>query len=543
MASGATAAPERRVCSFEPSVWGDFFIHHNPEPLQISEKCMRVKADKLKEDIHKLLKTSKGSVVEKMTLLDALQHLGIDHLFQEQINTVIDEIHKSEFNSDCLYEVALHFRLLREHGCWVSPDIFNQFQGKDGSFNMDTITSEPRGLLCLYNAAYLAIHGEPELDNAICFARQHLESMRGGLKYPLSEQVKRNLKIPLPRTLNRIDAPYYIAEYKHDQACNPSVLELAKLDFNLLQCLHQRELKAFCRWGNDLYEDVGLSYSRNRIVECYFWSYTVHYEQHYGHARLILAKLFALSSLLDDTFDMHATLEEGQKLNEAIQKWDDSAITLLPEYLKRYYVKLMKTFSEFENELKQDRKYRIVHCRKAFQTLCKHYQQESEWFHSSHIPSFEDHVKCSVISAGTPSLVIGSLVGMGDEATDEAFKWALAYPDIVKACGKVTRFMDDLAAFKHGKNKLDVASSLESYINQHHVTSEVAIAVLEIFVEEAWKTTNRARLDDRRALLPFVNRVANLTKSMTMLFRDKGDLYTFSRGNKDRIQGRPVHIR
>ncbi|XBI50902.1 hypothetical protein VPH35_033505 [Triticum aestivum] len=137
--------------------------------------------------------------------------------------------------------------------------------------------------------------------------------------------------------------------------------------------------------------------------------------------------------------------------------------------------------------------------------------------------------------AGTPLLVIGSLVGMGDEATDESFEWAIGYPDVVKACGEVTRFMDDLAAFKHYKNKLDVSSSLESYVNQHRVTSEMAIAVLDNLVEDAWKTTNQARFG-RRALLPFVNRVTNLTKSMTLLFRDKNDLYTFSRGNKDRTR-------
>lgn len=164
---------------------------------------------------------------------------------------------------------------------------------------------------------------------------------------------------------------------------------------------------------------------------------------------------------------------------------------------------------------------------------------------------------------GTPLLVIGSLVGMGDEATDESFEWAIGYPDVVKACGEVTRFMDDLAAFKvynivliiskcsttparvtnlimwllwqHYKNKLDVSSSLESYVNQHRVTSEMAIAVLDNLVEDAWKTTNQARFG-RRALLPFVNRVTNLTKSMTLLFRDKNDLYTFSRGNKDRTR-------
>ncbi|XP_020151457.1 tau-cadinol synthase [Aegilops tauschii subsp. strangulata] len=533
MASSDVPGSPERVCNFEPSVWEDFFIIYEPEPLQISEECMRVKADKLKEDVRMLFQTFNGTMEEKLTFLDTLQHLGIDHLFREQINKAINEIHETEFNSCSLYEVALYFRLLREHGLWVSPDVFDKFRGENGSFDM-YITNDPRGLLSLYNASYLSLPGEPELDEAIAFARHHLESMRGSLMYPLSEQVRRNLVIPLPRTLNRIDASHYIAEYKHEQEYNPSVLELAKLDFNLLQRLHQLELKAFSRWGNDLYEEVGLSYSRNRIVECYFWSYTELYERHYGVARIILAKLFVLASMLDDTFDMHATLEEGQKLNEAIQRWDESAIPLLPEYLKKYFIRMMNTFREFNDELKQDHKYRVAYCRKAFQTLCGCYQQESEWFHSSYIPTFEDHVKCSIISAGTPMLFVGSLVGMGEEATKEAFEWAIGCTDAVKACGEVTRFMDDLASFKHGKNKLDVASSVESYINQYHVTDEVAIATLENLVENAWKTTNQARFD-RRALLPLVNRVASITKSMTLLFHDRMDLYTFSRGNKDRI--------
>lgn len=83
-----------------------------------------------------------------------------------------------------------------------------------------------------------------------------------------------------------------------------------------------------------------------------------------------------------------------------------------------------------------------------FQTLCRHHQQESEWFYSNHIPSFEDHVKCSVISTGTPTIFLGSLIGIGDEATEEAFKWAIGCTDAVKACGEVARFMDDMAAFK-----------------------------------------------------------------------------------------------
>lgn len=79
------------------------------------------KAKILKEDVRMLFQTFNGTLVEKMNLLDTLQRLGIDHLFEDQINTAITEIHETEFNSCSLYEVALRFRLLREHGLWVSP--------------------------------------------------------------------------------------------------------------------------------------------------------------------------------------------------------------------------------------------------------------------------------------------------------------------------------------------------------------------------------------------------------------------------------------
>jgi hypothetical protein len=63
-------------------------------------------------------------VEEKMALVDTLQNLGIDHLFEEHIDMALHEIHESEFTGFSLYEVALRFRLLREHGLWVSPGIY-----------------------------------------------------------------------------------------------------------------------------------------------------------------------------------------------------------------------------------------------------------------------------------------------------------------------------------------------------------------------------------------------------------------------------------
>lgn len=122
-------------------------------------------------------------------------------------------------------------------------DVFNKFKCESGVFNKD-ITYDTRGLLSLYNAAHLLIHGEPALEKAITFAKYHLESRIASLEFPLAKQVKRALHLPLPRTYKRMEAIHYISEYKEEEYHNPVLLEFAKLDFNLLQHVHLKELKA-----------------------------------------------------------------------------------------------------------------------------------------------------------------------------------------------------------------------------------------------------------------------------------------------------------
>ena len=65
-----------------------------------------------------------NNVLEKISLIDVVQRLGINHLFQEDTNIVLKEISESEFTSSNISEVAMRFRLLRGHGYWVSPGIF-----------------------------------------------------------------------------------------------------------------------------------------------------------------------------------------------------------------------------------------------------------------------------------------------------------------------------------------------------------------------------------------------------------------------------------
>ena len=91
-------------------------------------------------------------------------------------------------------------------------------------------------------------HGGPELEGAISLARHHLESLAPSLGSPLAEQVKHALHVPLPRTYRRLDALCYILEYEQEEGPNPILLELAKLEFNLLQAVHLKELKAISEY-------------------------------------------------------------------------------------------------------------------------------------------------------------------------------------------------------------------------------------------------------------------------------------------------------
>ncbi|NP_001141562.1 Tau-cadinol synthase-like [Zea mays] len=534
--NASVSVPEM-ASGFHPTVWGDFFIDYSPQPSQKSEEWTAERMSQLKEKIAGLFGAC-TTTAEQLNLVDTLQHLSIDHHFSTQILSVLTSAHAAEeLNSGgaCLHDVALRFRLLRQQGFWVSPEVFDRFRDENGSFDVGVADDDARGLLSLYNAAYLLTHGEAELEEAALFARQRLESMsmRGSLEYPLAQQVSRALHLPLPRTVRRVETLHYVSEYggdpTHEHEHDPSVLEFARLDFELLQRLHVKELKALSRWWKDLYNEAGVTYSRDRVVECYLWSYTAYYEEEHARARMILAKMIALIILTDDTYDVRATLEE-------CRRWDESAVSLLPDYLKKFYLKLMNIFEEFEDELEPHEKCRVAFSRKAFQTLSSNYLQEAEWFHGRYKPRFEDQVKVSTVRSGAPFAAVGLLVGMGgDVATQEALEWAMGCTDAVKAFAEVTRFMNDLASYKRGKNKNDVDSSVECYISEHGVTAEVAFAQISSLIEDAWKTINGARFENSK-LLPAVQRVADITASMPLMYGDNKDAFTFSDGLKGLIE-------
>lgn len=103
-------------------------------------------------------------------------------------------------------------------------------------------------MLALYEAAHLRVNGETILDEALDFTTAHLASIAtGSSNHWLTEQINHALNRPLHKSLQRLEARFYIPIYQQDPLHNEALLTFAKLDFNILQKLHQKELSEIVR--------------------------------------------------------------------------------------------------------------------------------------------------------------------------------------------------------------------------------------------------------------------------------------------------------
>ncbi|KAK1289127.1 (-)-germacrene D synthase [Acorus calamus] len=482
----------RKTAHFTPSYWGDFFINF----ISKSDPCTDKRENELKEEVKKMFFThSDEPLQELMSLIDAIQRLGLGYHFEEQIDVALKRIYDASVDYDNLYFFSLLFRLLRQAGYNISSDCFNKFKNEDGKFK-ESLSGDARGLLSMYEAAYLGIHGESILDEAIAFARGHLKSMVGQVSAPLARDIELALDMPTRRSLVRIRTKQYISVYEMDDQRNDVLLELAKLDYNRVQRLHQRELREVSAWWKETGLAQKLSFARDRVVECYVWALGTYHEPKYSRGRIISAKVSTLTALLDDTYDSYGTFEELQPFNDMIQRWDLGTLHEVPEYMQVFIVALFDTFKEFEEELKREgNAYRVDYLRESMKTLCKAYYQELLWIRHRYIPNFQEHLQVSAISCTYPILHCLSFVGMDHIATKEAFDWVIKVPQILWSSSVICRFMDDINTNKREQENDYMPTSIQCYAIEHSLSEEeVRLKIREVLVEDEWKKMNEELL-------------------------------------------------
>jgi len=122
-------------------------------------------------------------------------------------------------------------------------DVFCQLKDKAGNFK-ESILNDVQGMLSLYDASQLRFHGEDILEETYSFTLTELtKSLTTKLSPFLSGLVHRSIGQALRKGMPRLEARYYISFYQQDPSHNQRLLTFAKLDFNTLQKLHQKEVR------------------------------------------------------------------------------------------------------------------------------------------------------------------------------------------------------------------------------------------------------------------------------------------------------------
>ncbi|KAK4796231.1 hypothetical protein SAY86_028557 [Trapa natans] len=547
---GSHAVVERPSAGFHPSVWGDYFVKYN------SASMVTIREEQLIEELVKVIKRKLADADDlgKLDLIDRTQRLGIAYKFEKEIKEILQKFHDSCSKSDAadyghdMRNTALLFRLLRQEGYRIPAcHIFNKFKDSDGKFSQ-ALTKDVRGLLSLYEASNFRVHGENILEEALTFSVHHLQSALENdhsktLSPGLVEEVKHALKHSIHKGLTRLEAWHYIRFYEQDASHDEVLLRLAKLDFNFLQKLHQKELSEISRWWIERINcERNFPYARDRIAECYLWMLGVYFEPEYALARNILAKIIALASIMDDTYDAYGTSEELQLLTDAIDRWDMDALDQLPEYMQVFYKELLDTYREFEELLaKQGRSYRFKYAKQSIQHHARVYFKEATWFHQNHVPTIDEYMPLALETTGYGLLPISSFIGMGDVATEDAFEWLLSDPKIIRGAKIVCRLMDDIVSHKLEQERGHVASAVECYAIHHGMSEEESTKLMWRMIEDAWKDINEEMLRPTPVEMPLLMRILNLTRVMELLYKDK-DRYTHAETEtKDFVAALLVH--
>ncbi|KAK0588926.1 hypothetical protein LWI29_007191 [Acer saccharum] len=345
---------QRRSANYHPSIWNHELIESLSTPYQYELYGNR--SEELKEEARKLLASTNESC-ERLKLIDSMQRLGVAYHFEEEIKEALNLHRKDVMITRDLHATALQFRLLREHGHSIGSDVFDKFRDRDGRFS-DNIIGDITGILSLYEASFLGIQGEdPVLEEARSFSTIYLNKLSGNkleISEIVSEQVQQSLEIPLHWRMPRVEALNFINLYTTtdlvDDHNSLVLLELAKLDYNLVQSIHQQELKELSRWWSQLGFKENLSFSRDRLMENYLWAMGINFEPQFSKCRIGLTKFVCILTAIDDMYDVYGSPDELELFTNAVKRWDVRAMEDLPDYMKICYFAMFN----FANDLAFD---------------------------------------------------------------------------------------------------------------------------------------------------------------------------------------------
>ncbi|XP_058210688.1 tricyclene synthase EBOS, chloroplastic-like isoform X2 [Rhododendron vialii] len=513
---------QRRSANYQPTAWNSDFIkslkNHN-----VDEKQMQ-RAEKLKGEVKAMIGDADVNPLTILELIDDIQRLGLSHHFQKDITRALDRILMSVINGTNLREdqlisvhaIALCFRLCRQHGYEASQDVFQRFKDKSGNF-MESLCQDTKGLLSLYEASYLSFEGENLMEEAKVFTNKHLKGIKGKIvDKDLVEQIDHALEMPLHHRVLRLEARWYVEAYGKRKDANHLLLEMAKLDLNMVQSLLQGELKDMSRWWEDIGLGKKLSFARDRLMECFFWSVGMVFDPKFSDCRKSITKLGAIITTIDDVYDIYGYLDELQLFTAAVDKWDIKAVETLPDYMKLCFLALYNTTNEIAYDILKQKGVNIIpYLTRAWVDLCKAFLLEAKWCFEKETPTFKAYLENGVVSASMMLISVHAYFLLTETITKEALECLEKkdYHPLMECPSLIFRLSNDLATSKAELERGESVNSIMCCMHETRLSEEEARKHIRKLIDETWKKMSKERVTvDSPFEKPFIETTINVAR-------------------------------
>ncbi|XP_040935305.1 alpha-farnesene synthase-like [Gossypium hirsutum] len=466
---------QRRSANYKPNIWQYDFLQSLPSIYDGVEYKLR--AESLKENVKDIFVEAKDQLA-KLELIDIIRKLGLGDLFAEETHKALQTVVSSMKNNkngeeEELYMTALRFKLLRLHGYDISQDVFNAVS--------ITKCSDIKGLLELFEASYLAFEGETILDEAKAFSMEALRNVYPTLDLNLAKEVAHALELPMHWRVQWFDVKWRITMYEtYNKNIDKRFLELAKLNFNTVQAILQKDLRTNRHWLN-----IG------------DW---------------------------DMLGTQTANLKHINYINLFAFRWDSSKTLDLPECMKTCFQALYDITNEIASDIQELNGWQVqalLHMRKAWIGFCKALFVEAKWYNKGYSPSLEEYLSNALISSGAIVISIHTMLSVG--STDEKIINLLGKDeDLVYNISIITRLYNDLGTSMAEKERGDAPSSIHCYMREMNVSEKEAEEHIKSMINNTWKKINGQCLKNQsHNLLPcsFVKVTTNVARMVQCLYQ------------------------
>nr|AMB57287.1 plastid terpene synthase [Osmanthus fragrans] len=500
---------------YKPSSWTHEFVM---SLMDDSEKKVPKESSimKLEEAVKYMLADEGKEPLDILQLIDEIQRLGLGYRFRESTKCALDRIIRSgkvtKKTGHSIHACALYFTLLRQHGYEISADIFENFKDHNGNFK-GCLAQDIPGMLRLYEASRVAYNGDNILDEAREFTTMNLKEMLGKIDMKMGARVRHALEIPFQRRMQRLEARWNIEAYTKNDEANQLLLKLAKLDFNMVQSMLQRDLQQVSCWWKDVGLANKLYFARDRLMESFFWSVGMVFEPQFSECRKGLTKVAKLITIIDDVYDVYGSLEELEQFTDAVDRWDINSLQHLPGCMKICFLALYNTVNNMAYDvLKEQGQVILPQLTKVWADLCKLFLKEAQWSYNKHIPSFEEYLSMGWLSSSGPLLLVHAYFLMNKNITNEEIECFNDYPALLRYPSTIFRLCNDLSSSKAEIERGETANAISCYMQENGVSEEVARGYIRSLIDDNWKMMNKELVSNSLFSNSFIEIAINLAR-------------------------------